>query len=273
MDPVTAFDKSIEATKLSISAPRIELLADGNRIVATASAAFVRSNSDFFLATNWHCLAGINPSNGQFLSGHQNIPETVRVIGRRMANAIWNVPHTFEISLRDDAANRLNWLEHPTFGRAVDVGVIPIPMEYSDGLVGCNEDIITHPIVKCPGDEIFVLGYPYNLSGGLNYPLWKRGSIASEPSEDIDNLPKYFIDVAGRRGMSGAPVFFRSHVHLTENSKLAVGQTAQLFYGLYSGRITEKGDDPIDPIAAQIGIVWKPSVIYETVMSGVAPRI
>ncbi len=72
--------------------------------------------------------------------------------------------------------------------------------------------------------------------------------------------------------MSGAPVFFRSHVYLTEGSTLSVGFTAQIFYGLYSGRLPEMGDNLLDPIAAQIGIVWKPKAVAEVVVSGVTPE-
>lgn len=112
-----------------------------------------------------------------------------------------------------------------------------------------------------------------NISGGLNYPLWKRASIASEPSEDLDGLPKYLIDTASQKGMSGAPVFFRSHIHLTTGGQLAVGNTAQLFYGIYSGRLPEVGDNPSDPVAAQLGLVWKPIAVAEVVTSGVPPDL
>jgi hypothetical protein len=58
-----------------------------------------------------------------------------------------------------------------------------------------------------PGMDVFVLGYPRGISGGGRFPLWKRGSIASEPDVNIDNLPMMYIDTATREGMSRAPVY------------------------------------------------------------------
>ena len=57
-----------------------------------------------------------------------------------------------------------------------------------------------------PGDDCFVLGYPKNIDAGLDLPLWKRASIASEPSIDHGGLPRLLIDTATRKGMSGAPI-------------------------------------------------------------------
>ena len=45
------------------------------------------------------------------------------------------------------------------------------------------------------------------MFGGAMFPIWKRGSIASEPEIPIDGKPMFYIDTATRQGMSGAPVF------------------------------------------------------------------
>lgn len=270
---VTPFDKTIVVTKLSITAPKIEMISQDGQTLASASGTFYRHNNNLFIVTNWHNLSGINPSTGEYMSSFRQAPVTVRVIGRRMRDEIINVPHVFDIPLRRLEDQSLVWSEHPTFGRKVDIAAIAIPAEHAGGLVPCNADLCDSPVVKCPGDEVFVLGYPRGLSGGLHYPLWKRGSIASEPSQDIDGLPMYLIDTAGREGMSGAPVYFRSHAYLTEGNQFVVGKTAQIFYGIYSGRIGEKSDSRIDPIAAQIGLVWKPKAIAEVVSSGITPII
>ncbi|WP_156353041.1 MULTISPECIES: hypothetical protein [unclassified Sphingomonas] len=268
-----AFDKTVAVTKLSIAAPCIEILADTGEVLATASAAFYLGDDGDYIVTNWHNLAGVNPLTGVPLSSSRRYPASVRIIGRHMYDDVWNVPITFEISIRHGHDGRYNWKQHPLFVNKVDVAAIRIPDNIKLKLVHANSDIWTSPVIKGPRDEIFVLGYPLNISGGVNYPLWKRASIASEPSEDINGLPKYLIDTASRKGMSGAPFFYRSHVHLTNDDKLSVGQTAQIFYGIYSGRLVELGDSVADPIAAQIGTVWKPAAVAEVVNHGTSPTL
>lgn len=266
-----SFDKSVAVTRLSIAAPRIEILGEDGAIMATASAGFYQGEDGRYLVSNWHNFSGVDPTTKCLMPGWNGYPAKVRIIGRHMFDAKWNVPHQFEVPLRDPVSGLFVWCQHPTFGGDVDVGALRLPDKESASVVCCNEDLEPFPVIKCPGDEVFVLGYPLNISGGLNYPLWKRASIASEPSEDIYDKPMFLIDTASRKGMSGAPVFYRSHAYLTEGSELAVGNTAQLFYGIYSGRLPEPGDNMDDPIAAQLGLVWKPKAISEVVACGVSP--
>ena len=250
----------------SISAPRLELLDSLGGVISKASAAFIRNGSEVFLVTNWHNLSGIDPITGSALGAA--IPHSVRVIGRRIiaqnaAGQSLNLQHTFELQLFD--RNGPSWFEHPIYQRRVDVAACKVSEDLAVGVACANDAIATYPVALSAGDEIYVLGYPFGISGGVDYPIWKRGSIASEPFEDIDGLPKYWIDAASRKGMSGSPVIFRSHVHLSDDSQLSVGHTAQLFYGIYSGRMPEAGDRVSDPLAAQIGIVWKPTAVMEIV--------
>jgi hypothetical protein len=57
----------------------------------------------------------------------------------------------------------------------------------------------------CAGMDCFILGFPENLIGAANTPIWKRASIASEPYQQFP----YYVDSATRKGMSGAPVIAR----------------------------------------------------------------
>lgn len=136
-----AFDKSVIVTKLSITAPRIELLNDSGALLASASAAFYLGPDGLYLVTNWHNLAGVDPVNGSLLPGWNGFPARVRIIGRHMANAIWNVPHEFEVDLRDSASGLFTWRQHPTLGRKVDVGALRLPDNLTASIVCCNEDI------------------------------------------------------------------------------------------------------------------------------------
>jgi len=91
-------------------------------------------------------------------------------------------------------------------------------------------------------------------------PIWKRGSVASEPDYDWRNMPAFLIDTATRDGMSGSPVVARHSGILLTGANDGMGPdsligTMTKFTGIYSGRIGE------DEMGVQLGLVWKPIVL------------
>jgi hypothetical protein len=116
------------------------------------------------------------------------------------------------------------------------------------------------------GMEVFILGYPFAIELPA-YPVWKRGSVASEP--DLTRLTGrnyMLVDTASRPGMSGAPVIRRSWTnHMVEPGVVALVDTPlNKFIGVYSGRV------PTDhPHEAQIGLVWDGSFIDEIIAGNI----
>lgn len=99
------------------------------------------------------------------------------------------------------------WLEHPEYGKNVDVVAIPISSIHDDvDITSVNEIPETSDFMVQVAQDVFVLGYPKGIDGGKNFPIWKRASIATEPDLDYDEFPRFLIDTATREGMSGAPV-------------------------------------------------------------------
>jgi len=117
--------------------------------------------------------------------------------------------------------------------------------------------------------DIFIVGYPLGIIDGLPSPVWKRGTIASEPSFDPEGHPKIYIDSATRKGMSGSIVLTR-HMVVGKSIKKKDGSISDpIFFGIkdtvlgiYSGRLGAH------EIQAQLGIVWKRQVIEETIAGG-----
>jgi hypothetical protein len=108
--------------------------------------------------------------------------------------------------------------------------------------------------------DVFILGYPFELKLP-GFPVWKRGSIASEP--DLVRLTDgyYLVDTASRRGMSGAPVILRSWTnHMTDPGVMAISdRPLNRFIGVYSGR------KQAGLFEAQIGMVWHESYIDDII--------
>jgi hypothetical protein len=110
--------------------------------------------------------------------------------------------------------------------------------------------------------DVFILGYPFKIRLPA-YPVWKRGSIASEPNLVRLTTDYMLVDTASRPGMSGAPVIRRSWTnHMLEVGVLAVMDTPLTkFIGVYSGRLpTDHSHE------AQIGLVWDSSFIDEIIV-------
>lgn len=109
--------------------------------------------------------------------------------------------------------------------------------------------------------DVFILGYPFGAEPP-GFPVWKRGSIASEPDLTRMGTGYMLAETASRPGMSGAPVIRRSWgTHLLETD--AISQTSwpeSKFIGVYSGRRHTK-----DSSDAQLGMVWPVDDIREVI--------
>lgn len=158
------------------------------------------------------------------------------------------------------------WLEHPEFQQKVDVVAIPLANEIADKyqLYPINKIPFDDDIPPEVADDVFVIGYPFSQSQYLQLPIWKKGSIASEPTVNIDQLPKMLIDTATRSGLSGAPAIFqRTGLHKMGADGMFKDDTiwgrVRGFLGVYSGRVG------VDDSKAQLGMIWKKQILDEII--------
>jgi hypothetical protein len=167
------------------------------------------------------------------------------------------------------------WLEHPELGRQVDVAALDI----TDDLQGHGIEVAYVNVLETDAalepyasQDVFILGYPLGLVATAPTPVWKRGSIATDPAFDPDGHPKVFVDSATRDGMSGSVVIARRLCFGPykksdgTQSDTVIAQVDRVL-GIYSGRI-----GPHD-VAAQLGIVWKRHLIDEVVTGGAVAAV
>jgi len=123
-----------------------------------------------------------------------------------------------------------------------------------------------------------MVGYPYGFHDTYNsLPIWKTGSLASEPESDFQGKPLLLVDISSFRGMSGSPVFAVRHgAYETHEGKAAIG-SARRFLGVFSAfqsisikRYLEQLADTsrigvISEENLQLGYVWKASILSEVV--------
>lgn len=227
-------------------------------MITSASAAFFRSDDGIFLVTNWHVFSGLNAQSRRSLTDRP--PYQADISYRILPNGVIALVRKATIAICDDTSGEWLFTEHPLFRNCFDVAAIRLPDEHFSSVLCCNEDLQPGLAKYGPGDDLLILGYPKGLSGGLHYPVWKRGSIASEVTYSDEGPPRCLIDSTTAAGMSGAPVLFRSNAYMVESASLPPGQygfqigsTAQEFVGIYSGRLSALADEPM---GAQLGVVW-----------------
>jgi hypothetical protein len=232
---------------------------------------------DYFI-TNWHNVTGREPSDHSLKSKDSAIPDNL-MIQIPLHEILENGVTVFKwlplvLPLYSDADRmKSRWWEHPEHGSDVDVVAIAIEGLSETRSVAANAESLNLNLLQIgsnsfrfvPGMDVFVLGFPRGLSGGGYFPIWKRGSIASEPDIHIDNLPKLYIDTATREGMSGSPVYAQeSSFWIPEGKTLAEAGffgKGDRFLGIYSGRVGN------DSFLAQLGIVWKEEAIRDIICS------
>jgi hypothetical protein len=119
-----------------------------------------------YLITNWHCVTGWHPIEGRSLDNTGFEPELAVVsiaIADTSGKEAERLPDAkVSVALRD--GDRPTWLEHPKFGRHVDV--VAIGLDFRDKVEGGR--LLGKPINAYDykdldfqvGDEAFVIGYP-----------------------------------------------------------------------------------------------------------------
>jgi len=217
-----------------------------------------------FLITNWHVVSGCHPETRQPLDPNGSIPDRIRLTYHRADQlGVWA---RGEIDL-NDKGGRPVWCEHPKHGPAVDV--VAVDLENLTAPVHPINEVQFEDIRVSVAQDVFIVGFPKGLSGGGFFPIWKRGSIASEPDIDLNGLPKLLIDSATREGLSGSPVIAQyvgwHQVKDEPSSEDWVG-TGRRLLGIYSSRVGK------DQFEAQLGIVWKARVIEEIINGKMRPR-
>jgi hypothetical protein len=249
---------------LSLTTVQIAIgFLETDTIFSTATGFIYKLGDDHYLITNWHNVTGRNPNDNQALSEHAGIPNVFCLYLRTREGK--GASRLYKIALyEDEEMTKPKWLVHPTYDKEVDVVALRLDAYDNVEYYPINKADFDEDIMPEVADEAFVIGYPFEDFRYLGLPVWKKASIATEPTVNEDQVPKMLIDTATRSGLSGSPVIFqRTGIHRFVDGKpqpnSVIGRIRN-FLGVYSGRIG-RGE-----LMAQLGIVWKKSVIDEIIV-------
>lgn len=258
----------IRPDPLSLAAHHLHAYVLATEEVLASSTGFIfAQGGHHYLITNWHNVTGVDPNTGLSISSVGAFPSALSTVFRlRGKSGNW-VRESLPL-YADSLMLEPLWLEHPEYGSKVDVVALQLPQDLQQkyDLYAINRMPMDDGIALEVADEAFVIGFPFSEPTHIALPIWKKASIASEPTVNIDQLPKMLIDTATRPGLSGSPVIMqRVGIHGMRDGKLAPDTTigrVRCFVGVYSGRIGA------DELKAQLGIVWKDRVISEIINGG-----
>jgi hypothetical protein len=223
-----------------------------------------RRRDNFYLITNWHVVAARHTQTGHHLLKGGTRPSH---LAAQFNLKVFDFgKEELRIPIRDADDNPL-WRVHLTHTEHKRIDIVAIDLGSSNQ----ERPFAVYPINDLARDrlkieigmDIFILGYPFGAKPP-GFPVWKRGSIASEP--DLVRLTDgyYLVDTASRPGMSGSPVIVRSWSGHMEQPVVrgSSDRPFNRFIGVYSGRL------PAGSSEAQIGMVWHESYIDDIIDAG-----
>lgn len=233
-------------------------------VLSSGTGFIYERENAHYLVTNWHNVSGRNPATGACLSETLAVPDMVSTLFRTIDQPAKCLREHLPL-YSDSNMQKPVWYEHPKHGRSVDVVAIPLPNTLLEKyrLFPINKIDFDSQFKEEVADDTFVIGYPFSEITYLQLPVWKRASIATEPDVDLDQVPRLLIDTATRPGLSGSPVVMqRTGIHGMKGGSIKgqeiIGRIRK-FIGVYSGRVGT------DEVKAQLGIVWKATVIDEII--------
>lgn len=196
---------AVPASYCSVGIEQQAQCSDGTwEVVGNGTGFYYRSNDGWYLVTNWHVVTGRNPNNPrELLPGYRATPQRLRYFV--VSNDQPGEQRYPEIVLELFNEGKPAWLEHSS-PELVDLAAIPIPVP-KDYIARCLQDVCkpTHSFLE-PGFDVIVVGFPFPPKP-MMLPVWKKASVASEPSHAPDGKRQIYLDTPGRPGMSGSPVY------------------------------------------------------------------
>jgi hypothetical protein len=202
--PPQAVNRQVD--RLSVSSLLLEVVSGGQQL-GTATGFVVQKGNKFYLVTNWHVVTCLRPDNGTSLDPQRRTPDEIKIFHNTKGKlGEW---HWVSESLTDSATGKPRWIEHPALGKRVDIIALPLTKTSDIDLYPIDLNLRNVPIRLLPAGAVSIVGFPFGHASYLGLPIWKAGTVASDPDFDYDGLPEVLVDATGRPGMSGSPVFAR----------------------------------------------------------------
>lgn len=254
------------------------LLCNADTVVSQGTGFYfikkdtVNNQTSLYLVTNYHVLTGSAPDDNKtpigdniifFFHKEENNPSVVKQV-------------RFPLFTKKGIPI---WISSSKYKNA-DIAIIPLPLPlYSDcKIFGISDEWTQSKIVLHPTSTLTLIGYPYGFSDTTNsLPIWKTGSIASEPLIDFDGKPLFLVDISAFPGMSGSPAFAIAYGSYESEFAMVTAGSVKKFLGIYASmqmleekKYLEQFDaDKKEGIkiseSLELGNIWKAELIIDII--------
>ena len=221
-----------------------------------------------FLVTNYHVVTGHSPQSKEPPLG-DSISFKIRLKS--------GGSRTIRIPLFKNG--KPTWLQHASEKNA-DIAVIPL---IGDNLKDCKIEVLhggvkNDDVYKGPTARVTLIGYPYGFHDATNMlPVWKTGSIASEPEYDFNGEKTIVLDISAFPGMSGSPAMIVAKGGYGDKNGNMYAGNAYHFLGIYASMNMFNSELNLEQVSndakkfvkhtesLQLGVIWKASLIDDIV--------
>ncbi len=241
--------------KSSVQSLYILLLRDDQPLYS-GTAIIVMSRFGPLLVTSRHLVTGRNQETRRILSPTGIVPNRMKIAhNRRGELGEWVIR---EEKLFDANGNP-RWGEHPKLSTRANVIALPLEDVFDVEFFPYDLENTGPDLVVGLTDSVSIIGFPFGLRGGLSFPVWANGFIASEPAVDQFDLPVFMIDCRCRAGQAGSAVVAHSNggsMIMSGGEYKKFNGPVTRFLGIFGGRLSQHSD---------LGIVWRLSAVREVV--------
>jgi len=253
-----------------ISVPLI-LKSYNDESLGAATGFFWRGASGkSYLVSNYHVFSGNHHITGESNRNDSAFPAKISY-PRLISNQHLEERAVHTVRLCNESGNDQAWKSHPIHhNHPMDIAAVEVPSVADDGsyLYAVNEE----PLRECdkplprynPGFEMMIAGFFLKDRPTGYFPIYIKGSVASEMDALYKGKRAFLIDALTSSGMSGSPVFAVGMEVNDPNQKFGGGfKTVPRFVGVYSGRVIEHENNAAREL--QVGIVWRRELIQELI--------
>lgn len=223
----------------SVRSLYLELFLDSIPI-STATGFIIKSRTMNYLVTNYHVITNKNPINGKWLdSTNRKAPNRIFILH----NGLKLGEHVFKTEPILDKKGYPLWVQYNIGKEFVDV--VALPLKDTTGIsifdVPYTNSLDTAISIR-PTSQVFILGFPFGIRSASEFPIWKSGTIASEPDIDQENKPIIWVDASTFPGMSGSPVYIiGNQMQRKDGGFMVFSNNVSVFLGVFSHAYTIAG--------------------------------
>jgi len=240
-----------EINPVSTTSLSLKILNDETSI-GTATGFILEKGNKHYLVTNRHVVLACGLDSRAENVGGWICANKLAILHYQTSNQGMSWRWVVEDIV--DAHGRPLWLEHPTLKGKADLIALPLVHTENVQFHPINLELRKTDLVVSPGDPVSIVGFPYGMAETAGLPIWKAGTVASDPDVNFNERPMFIVDTTSRPGMSGSPVYaVRTGAYRSAAGELqmATNGVATKFLGVYSEQ----------NVNAELGGVWKAEVV------------